>query len=275
VLENPGGTVLALKLAAPNEWASRRVIEEELTPLVQRSGGAGLGWTRFEGGAPQGGVGKFLLPVSPALRAAVGAQDGDLVLFVAGERRASQVALGSVRTAIVRRLVSDEALIPRFLWIHRFPLFERAADGRFAPCHHLFTMPLESDLGRLETDPGAVHAQLYDLVLNGFELGSGSIRVHRRDIQERIMGVIGMTPEEMELRFGFLLGAFDHGAPPHGGLALGVDRLVMILAKRTSIRETIAFPKTQKASSLMDGAPAPVPGEDLAELHIRLIDNML
>jgi aspartyl-tRNA synthetase len=120
-----------------------------------------------------------------------------------------------------------------------------------------------------------VQAALYDLVLNGVELGSGSIRVHRRDIQERIMRVIGMSPEEIEERFGFLLGAFDHGAPPHGGIALGVDRLVMILAGRNSIRETIAFPKTQKAGSLMDGAPAPVSPEELSELHIRLVDQEL
>jgi aspartyl-tRNA synthetase len=134
----------------------------------------------------------------------------------------------------------------------------------------MFTMPLAADLDRLETDPGAVRAQLYDLVMNGYELGSGSIRVHRRDIQERIMAVVGMSPAEAQERFGFLLDAFDYGAPPHGGIALGVDRLVMILAGRNSIRETIAFPKTQKASSLMDGAPSQVSPSDLRDLHIKL-----
>jgi aspartyl-tRNA synthetase len=188
----------------------------------------------------------------------------------------AQTALGAVRLDIVRRLVAGRPLEPSFLWIHRFPLFERDAAGTgWSPCHHLFTMPLEEDIARLETDPGSVHAQLYDLVMNGVELGSGSIRVHRRDIQERIMQVIGMTPADIEARFGFLLGAFDYGAPPHGGIALGIDRLVMILARRASIRETIAFPKTQKASSLMDGAPAPVSREELDELHIRLIDSHL
>jgi len=273
--EAPAGAVQCLRLPAL-EWASRRVIEEELAQVAERAGAGGLGWTRFEGVATAGGIGKFLVSVAPALAAATGAGNGDLLLFVAGERRAAQVALGAVRGEVVRRLAAAAPVIYRFHWIHRFPLFERdPSTGGFRPSHHLFTMPAAGDLDRLEADPGSVHASLYDLVLNGVELGSGSIRVHRRDIQERIMRVIGMSPEEIELRFGFLLGAFDHGAPPHGGIALGIDRLVMILAGRSSIRETIAFPKTQKASSLMDGAPSPIPPEELKELHIRLVDNQL
>ncbi len=271
----PDGAVLSLRVPAP-EWASRRVIEEELAAAATRAGAPGLAWTRLEGGAASGGVAKFLAPVLPQFIAAAGAADGDLLLFVAARRAVAQVALGQVRLEIVRRLAAGLPARYHLHWIHRFPLFERDEEnGRWGPAHHLFTMPLAEDLDRLETDPGAVRAELYDLVLNGFELGSGSIRVHRRDIQERIMRVIGMNPAEMEERFGFLLGAFDFGAPPHGGIALGLDRLVMVLAGRSSIRDTIAFPKTQKASSLMDGAPSPVPQEELKELHIRLTDNDL
>jgi aspartyl-tRNA synthetase len=252
------------------------VIEEELTPAAVRAGAGGLAWTRVERGAPAGGIAKFLGPVGPALAGEVGAGDGDLLLFVAARRRVAQVALGAVRLDAVRRLAAGQPATYRFDWIHEFPLYEQdEATGRWTPAHHMFTMPLEEHLDRIESDPGAVRARLYDLVLNGVELGSGSIRVHRRDLQERIMRVIGMSPEETEERFGFLLGAFDYGAPPHGGIALGVDRLVMILAGRTSIRETIAFPKSQKAGSLMDGAPARVPPEELRELHIRLLDNDL
>jgi aspartyl-tRNA synthetase len=273
--ESAAGAVECLRLPAL-DWTSRRVIEEELAQVATRAGAGGLGWTRLEGENPVGGVGRFLASVVPALAEASGAGDGDLLLFVAGDRRTALAALGAVRGEVVRRLAAEAPVTFRFDWIHRFPLFERdPSTGACHPSHHLFTMPAAGDLDRLETDPGSVHASLYDLVLNGVELGSGSIRVHRRDIQERIMRVIGMSREEMELRFGFLLGAFDYGAPPHGGIALGIDRLVMILAGRSSIRETIAFPKTQKASSLMDGSPAPLRPEELRELHIRLMDNKL
>jgi aspartyl-tRNA synthetase len=266
------GRVQCLRVPAP-AWASRRVVEEELTPAATRAGAEGLAWARLEGGATTGGIGKFLAPARDALAKATGAGDGDLLFFVADRRRVATAALGQVRAEIVRRLVQGQPMTHCFHWIHRFPLFEQDPEsGRWAPAHHMFTMPLAADLDRLETDPGAVHAELYDLVLNGVELGSGSIRVHRRDIQERIMAVIGMSHEEMEERFGFLLGAFDYGAPPHGGIALGVDRLVMILAGRSSIRETIAFPKTARATSLMDEAPAAVPEPDLRELHIRLLE---
>jgi aspartyl-tRNA synthetase len=274
-----GGGVQCLRVPAP-EWASRRVIETELTEIATRHGAQALGWTRIEADGFVGGVGKFLGPVGGRLRTATGAESGDLLFFVADrKRRTAQVALGAVRLDVVRRLLAEGGSSgPRFLfhWIHRFLLFEpNAATGGWTPAHHMFTMPHAGDLARLESDPGAVHAELYDLVLNGVELGSGSIRVHRRDIQERIMQVIGMTPAEIAERFGFLLQAFDFGAPPHGGIALGVDRLVMILAGRSSLRETIAFPKTQKAGSLMDGAPAEVPAAELQELHIRLANKDL
>jgi aspartyl-tRNA synthetase len=269
------GAIQCLRVPAP-EWASRRVIEEELALAAKRAGAEGLAWTRCEEGAFGGGIAKFLTPAREALIGTTGAATGDLLFFVADRRRVAQVALGQVRGEVIRRLLAGQPVAHCFHWIHRFPLFEQDPEtGRFSPAHHMFTMPLAADLERLETDPGAVHAELYDLVMDGVELGSGSIRVHRRDIQERIMAVIGMSREEMEERFGFLLGAFDYGAPPHGGIALGVDRLVMILAGRSSIRETIAFPKTARATSLMDEAPAAVPPADLNDLHIQLITKDL
>jgi len=269
------GRVLCLRVPGA-AWASRRVIDVELAPLATRAGAEGLAWTRLDGGALAGGIAKFLAPARDALAGATGAGDGDLLCFVAARRRVAEVALGQVRGEIVRRLLEGKPVTHVFHWIHRFPLFEQDPEsGRWTPAHHMFTMPLAADLERLESDPGAVHAELYDLVMNGVELGSGSVRVHRRDIQERIMAVIGMSPEEMEERFGFLLGAFDFGAPPHGGIALGVDRLIMLLAGRSSIRETIAFPKTARATSLMDAAPAAVPPSDLRDLHIQLLEGDL
>ncbi len=160
-----------------------------------------------------------------------------------------------------------------FLWVREFPLFEYNRDrGAWEAAHHMFSMPVEEHLDYLETDPGKVHATLYDLVANGVELASGSIRIHRRDIQERVMKVVGMDMEEAERKFGFLLEAFQYGAPPHGGIAPGLDRIVMLMSGRRSLRDVIAFPKTTRAASLMDGAPSEVDPRDLADLHIRTVE---
>ena len=158
--------------------------------------------------------------------------------------------------------------------MHRFPLFEKDEEtGQWTSMHHMFTMPCEEHLDSMESDPGGVYAQLYDLVCNGMELGSGSIRIHRRDIQERVFAICGISREEAERKFGWFLRALQYGAPPHGGIALGLDRIVTMLVGGRSIREVIAFPKTARATNPLDGAPSPVSPAQLAELGLEIVDS--
>jgi aspartyl-tRNA synthetase len=217
-------------------------------------------------------VGKHLGDPGEILEA-IAAEPGDLLVFVADTWSIACKALGAVRSALGEPLIAGKEKEFRFLWVREFPLFEFNSDrGRWEASHHLFSMPLEEHLDYLETDPGKVHAQLYDLVANGIELASGSIRIHRRDIQERVMKVVGMSIEEAERRFGFLLEAFQYGAPPHGGIAPGLDRLLMLMSGHRSLRDVIAFPKTARAASLMDDSPAEVDPQDLQDLHIRTVE---
>jgi len=196
---------------------------------------------------------------------------GDLLLMVAAEPRVAAVSLGAVRTRLGAKLELTDPGDFRFLWVHRFPLFEWDEDNEhWEAMHHLFTMPCEEDMEKLETDPGQVRGELYDLVCNGVELASGSIRIHRRDIQEQVMAIVGIDKEEADQRFGFLLRAFDYGAPPHGGMAAGLDRLLMVLNGGSSIRDYIAFPKTLKATSLMVESPSSIDQEQLRELGLAI-----
>ena len=245
---------------------------DALTDAAKGLGAKGLVWLRVgEGGAVESPVAKFLSDDERAgLLAATAAEPGDLVLVVADERRVAQTVLGQLRLDLGRPPVSEGPY--RFTWVVEFPLFEGLDDqGRPIPAHHAFTMPHPDDLERLESDPLSVRSQSYDLVLNGWELGSGSIRIHRADIQARIFAILGITEEEAEARFGFLLGAFRYGAPPHGGFAVGLDRLVAILAGEDNIREVIAFPKTQSGVDPLTGAPAPVSSRLLTDLGIRTL----
>ena len=234
-----------------------------LVPCDRRCGGRGPAWTARSPGICRS-------PRSPACSNATSAAPGDLVLAVSDVYRTACAVLGTLRTAIGGPPVGQGP--HRYVWVVDFPMFEGVgADGHPQPAHHPFTMPYAEDLPLMASDPLAVRSQAYDLVLNGWELGSGSVRIHRRDIQEQVFTALGIEPAEAEARFGFLLGAFRYGAPPHAGFAFGVDRLVAVLAGEENIREVIAYPKTQSGADPLTGAPAPLPAASLAELGIRVV----
>ncbi|MGH9303059.1 MAG: aspartate--tRNA ligase [Acidimicrobiales bacterium] len=254
-----------------------------LDALVDRAralGAEGLVWLRVVTGDDGSGatldspVSKHLSPSEKqAILTATKAAPGDLILVVAGSRAVAFKVLGQLRLDIGQPPVSQ--LPHRYVWVTDFPLFEGTGeDGRPVAAHHPFTMPHPDDLDRLESDPLSVRSQSYDLVLNGWELGSGSIRIHRADVQRRVFSTLGLSEAQIEARFGFLLGAFRYGAPPHGGFAFGVDRLVALLAGEENIREVIAFPKTQSGTDLMAGSPSELAEAQLAELGIALAPKL-
>jgi len=227
---------------------------------------------RAEESSLKGPIAKFFADEELAsLREAVGADEGDYLFFVADKDPVVFESLGRLRLHFRDRLGLADENVLGLCWITDFPLFEWNEDeNRVEPMHHMFTMPREEDLDKLETEPLKVIGQLYDLVANGTELASGSIRIHRPDIQQRVFDVIGIGPKEAERRFGAMLTAFRYGAPPHGGIAPGIDRLIMLLRDQSNIREVMAFPKTQAARDEMMDAPGPVTEEQLKELHISL-----
>ena len=234
-------------------------------------GAKGLVWLKVEADTLTGPTAKFFAPdVQQQLRARFGARAGDLILIVADTQALSSLALSTLRSRLAAELKLYDPKSFHYSWIVRFPLFAwDAEEKRYVAEHHPFTMPLFEDLPLLDTEPAAVRAQAYDLVVNGEECGGGTIRCHDPVIQSKIFALLGLTPEEAQEKFGFLLGALRNGAPPHGGIALGLDRLVMLYSGLTNIRDCIAFPKTAKGTDLMTGAPGNVDPQQLKELHIR------
>ncbi len=265
-----GGTVRGISFEQGVSFSSSQIRKLEQT--VKDAGAKGLAWIKFLGEKIESPVAKFLSSGEmDHLKGIFSIPDpsGTLVLIVAGPKQIVERSLGTLRTRIGTTHLLNGSEGFRFLWVNRFPLFVEGDKG-WESAHHIFSMPLEEDIPFLDDDPGRARGHLYDLVCNGTELGSGSIRVHDRRLQEKLFSVIGIGKEEAENKFGFLLEAFEYGAPPHGGIAIGVDRLAMILCGESSIRDFIAFPKTQSATSLMDGAPSEVEGAILDELHIRV-----
>jgi len=243
---------------------------DALTDAAKRWGAKGLVWLRVLDDL-ESPVAKFLSDAEKvALTTTLSAARGDLILLVADTRATACKVLGLLRLELGRPPVNQGGL--HFLWVTEFPLFEALDEqGRPIPAHHPFTMPVEADFDLLESDPLAVRSQAYDLVLNGWELGSGSVRIHRSDIQQRIFSLLGISPEEAQRRFGFLLDAFRYGAPPHAGFAFGIDRLTALLAGEENIREVIAYPKTQSGVDPLMGSPSPVDPADLAVLGLRTL----
>ena len=273
------GAVKVLVAPQAQEHCSRKVIAD-LEEEAKKYGAKGLAWTRVVNNAGKvsftGGIARFLQP--EALPCPL--QTGDLLFFAAGPWETACTALGAVRKKLGEKLKLIDSSVFAFAWIVDFPLFVKAehtgddadsaanGSGNWVAAHHMFSMPYPEYLETLEQDPGAVRGDIYDLVLNGYEIGSGSVRIHSADIQERVFRIAGYSAELAKERFGFMLDAFRYGAPPHGGIALGLDRLAMIMAGRESIKDVIAFPKNNLGQSLMDGSPGVVGAAQLAELRI-------
>ncbi|HQB88342.1 MAG TPA: aspartate--tRNA ligase [Treponemataceae bacterium] len=273
-----GGAVKALVVPGAAATTSRKNIDE-LEGAAKIFKARGLGWMKVaegEGGKPalEGGISKFFEGKADEICSELGAKPGDLLLFVAdAKHRVACTALGAVRSKLGKDLNLIKEGTFAFAWIIDFPLFEwNEEEEKWDAAHHMFSWPQEQYHETLESDPGSVKGDLYDLVLNGYELASGSIRIHDPELQKRIFRIVGFSEEEAAEKFGFLTEAFKYGAPPHGGIAPGLDRLVMLMAGETSIKEVIAFPKNSFAQSLMDDCPSEVDSKQLVDLHINIVN---
>lgn len=265
-----GGVVKCL--CAPKD-ISRNELDGYIT-FCQQNGAKGMAWARVTDGGMESTISKFF---SPALQKEIiqktGAKKTNTLLFIADTFKVTHAVLDKLRQKLARDLglLKGKENEFKFCWVMDFPLFEwNEESDKWEPAHHPFCMPYESDLQYLETDPGKVHCTQYDLVLNGIELASGSIRIHKPELQERVMKVIGLTKKDLENKFGFLLESFNYGAPPHGGMGIGFDRVVASMLNLIDIREVIAFPKNKAAQCPMDGSPSDVDTKQLKELHIKL-----
>lgn len=266
-----GGVVKAVKAEQASSLSRKDL--DSLSDFVAVYGARGLAWARINAADWTSPIFKFLKPEeSAAIARAMNAREGDILFFVADSPKTACDALGNLRLHLGKKLnrINPEALA--FTWVTEFPLMEYSeSEKRFVSTHHPFTSPFLEDIPLMSTDPGKVRARAYDLVLNGSEIGGGSIRIHRKNVQAQVFSALGLSDEEAKLKFGFLLDALEYGAPPHGGLAFGLDRLVMIMTGAESIRDVIAFPKTQKAADLMSDAPSRVSIEQLIELSLKIV----
>lgn len=266
-----GGQVKVINVKGAAASYSRKDIDA-LTEFVSQYGAKGLAWLKVEEQELKGPISKFFpSEEQSSLKTVTEAEPGDLLLFVADKKQVVADALGALRLKLGKELgLIDESKF-NFLWVVDWPLVEYDEEaGRYFAAHHPFTMPAREDLELFETNPGGMKAQAYDLVLNGYELGGGSIRIFEKEIQHKMFKLLGFSEEEAVEQFGFLLEAFEYGTPPHGGIALGLDRVVMLLAGRTNLRDTIAFPKTASASDLLTHAPSEVSTAQLTDLHLAL-----
>ena len=266
-----GGQVKGINVKGAAEKYSRKDMDA-LTEFVAVYGAKGLAWLKVEEDGLKGPIAKFFTEdEAKAISVTLEANVGDLLVFVADKKSVVADSLGALRQKLAKELDLIDQSLFNFLWVTDWPLFEYSEDdGRFYAAHHPFTMPFREDLPFLESEPEKVRAQAYDIVLNGYELGGGSLRIFEREIQERMFKVLGFTPEAANEQFGFLMTAFEYGTPPHGGIAMGLDRLVMLLAGSSNLRDTIAFPKTASASCLLTDAPGEVSLAQLHELHLSL-----
>jgi len=264
-----GGRVRGIRVPGGATLSRKQV--DELEAAAKSAGAFGLLRIKHVNGALDGPAAKFL---GEGAAARLGLAEGDLGLYVAGPDRISSPALDRVRQEVAQRMQLVPAGVNAFVWVTEFPMFERDPDsGALAAVHHPFTAPNPEDLHLLESEPWKARAQAYDLVLNGTELGGGSIRINDPRVQSRIFRLLGIDEATAQARFGFLLEALRAGAPPHGGIAFGFDRITMVLAGATSLRDVIAFPKTTAARALFEGAPSQVPAADVADLHIRVTET--
>jgi aspartyl-tRNA synthetase len=262
-------------IAVPGGGKMSRKETDALAEWSKAFGAKGLAVTKVVNGALDTGIAKFVQPIAAKLIERLGAKEGDLLAFAADRPKVVHRVLGELRLKMARDLKLTPSTDYAWVWVVNFPLFEYdEEERRFTSTHHPFTAPLDEDLARLDSRERdvveSVKSKAYDIVVNGSEVGGGSIRIHRMDVQQKVFALLGITEEQQKNKFGFLLDALQYGAPPHGGIALGLDRLVMILRNISNIRDVIAFPKTQSGADLMCGAPAPIDEKQLREANIRI-----
>jgi aspartyl-tRNA synthetase len=265
-----GGVVKAMRVPGGAVLARREL--DELVEFAKAFGAKGMAWVKINPDGWQSPIAKFLsMDVRARLSERLQAATGDILFFVADQTKIAHEVLGNLRVRLAEQLTLVPAAVHQFVWITHFPLFEwDSEERRYVSVHHPFTAPLDEDLPLLESAPEEVRSRAYDLVLNGTEIGGGSIRIHQQSVQQQVFAALGISPRDAEDKFGFLLEALQYGAPPHGGIAFGFDRLIMLLCGASSIRDVIAFPKTQKATCLLSGAPAEPEIQQLLELCLKI-----